>query len=436
MITKSLVLTGIAGGGSDAAVVAPPTGGLVQNGTDIFGNPVAAQIFVQGPGITVTVSGLAVDGTGNNIPGCGPPALEGIYFQNSSGTITRNAVRNQYQTDFAAYGGCQNGLAINVESPNAGNIVTISANSVRAYQKNGITATGAATGAGSPGPAVAISGNHIVGLAATPMNWPTCPDYQVCAGNPPEVNGGAAENGIQVGFGASGTVSKNIVDDNIWWGEYPQFNYAGLGGTMPGNGASGILVFASNGIAITSNTVGSAQFGIATDSDLSSTYCNGGPCGPADYATITSNTVNGTQVFDGIDVCSYDATVKGNTIYGSAESGIHLDDTCGSGNYNTVTGNTINEACAGILLGTAYNAPPSGSVFSNVTYTTLAGDVCTPLADLKAGKKPARHRSLGPSPYVPNRNVWSAALSQAKNDSDRLVCANVFGLCWSTSSWP
>src|ERR1039457_4627598 len=27
-----------------------------------------------------------------------------------------------------------------------------------------------------------------------------------------------------------------------------------------------------------------------------------------------------------------------------------------------------------------------------------------------------------------NRNVWSAALSQAKNEVDRMVCANVFGL--------
>ena len=37
--------------------------------------------------------------------------------------------------------------------------------------------------------------------------------------------------------------------------------------------------------------------------------------------------------------------------------------------------------------------------------------------------------------YLPlpvNRNVWSAALSQAKNESDRMVCANVFGLRWST----
>src|SRR5258708_30318355 len=31
-----------------------------------------------------------------------------------------------------------------------------------------------------------------------------------------------------------------------------------------------------------------------------------------------------------------------------------------------------------------------------------------------------------------NRNVWSAALSQAKNEGDRLVCANVYGLGWRT----
>lgn len=30
-----------------------------------------------------------------------------------------------------------------------------------------------------------------------------------------------------------------------------------------------------------------------------------------------------------------------------------------------------------------------------------------------------------------NRNVWSAAVSQAKSESDRLVCANVCGLRWS-----
>jgi hypothetical protein len=33
-------------------------------------------------------------------------------------------------------------------------------------------------------------------------------------------------------------------------------------------------------------------------------------------------------------------------------------------------------------------------------------------------------------------NVWSAALPQAKSEYGRLVCANVFGLCWRISSGP
>jgi len=251
-------LIGIANGSADSAIILPPAGGLAQNGSDIFGDPVAAQIFVQGA--SVTVSHLTVDATGNNLAGCGGPTLEGIYFQNSSGKITDNVVRNQYQTDFTDYGGCQNGLAINVESVTNSNSVTISDNFVQAYQKNGITATGAATGPGSDGPTVAITANQIVGLAATALNWP----------------GGAAENGVQVGFGAKGTVTSNTVNDNIWFADT---------NTQPYNAASGILVYASTGITISLNNVGSAQFGITADSDP--TY------GPGDDTTIKSNKVQG-----------------------------------------------------------------------------------------------------------------------------------------------
>src|SRR5882762_10016550 len=38
------------------------------------------------------------------------------------------------------------------------------------------------------------------------------------------------------------------------------------------------------------------------------------------------------------------------------------------------------------------------------------------------------------SGWSANRNVWSAASSQAKNEGDRLVCANVYGLHWSTKA--
>ena len=46
---------------------------------------------------------------------------------------------------------------------------------------------------------------------------------------------------------------------------------------------------------------------------------------------ILANKVAGTQLFDGADTCSSANTVQSNTIEGSTESGVHIDDSCGSG---------------------------------------------------------------------------------------------------------
>ncbi len=115
-------MIGIASGTSDAAVVVVPAGGVVQNATDIYGNPVAAQIFVESA-TGVTISHLTVDGSNNGISNCSLD-LEGIYYQDSSGTITDNAVRNQLNP--SGLQGCQTGLAINVESNSGTPAVTIS----------------------------------------------------------------------------------------------------------------------------------------------------------------------------------------------------------------------------------------------------------------------------------------------------------------------
>jgi hypothetical protein len=374
----------------------PPAAGLVQTvqgtaETDIFGNPVAAQIFVASSSGSVVIKYLTVDGTGNNLAGCGAPTLEGIYYQNTSGTITYNAVRNQYQTDFQDYGGCQNGLAINVESPNSNNSVTVSYNSVHAYQKNGITATGSSTGAGSIGPAVTISENYIVGLGANALNW----------GAPP-----AAENGVQIGLGATGSVKSNTVIDNIWPGD---------NSSQPYNAAAGILVFASPNITVSSNYVGSGQFGIAIETDAGYPengvlvgQCTGGiSCGTSNNAVVTGNRVLGTQIFDGIDLCSNGDSATLNILNGNTQSGVHNDSTCTnsnlgttSGNDNSISGNTINEACAGVLLGTASATGVSGS-FYNVGSVTMPGDQCPAASsDVKAGKASSTQRHLRPSPYI------------------------------------
>jgi len=346
-INKSLTLLGIASGTSDAPVVVVPTTGLVQNGLDIFSQPVAAQIFVQGAAL-VTISHLTVDGSGNGLSGCGVDPI-GIYYQNSSGTITANAVRNQLMDP--ADQGCQVGLAINVES-NAGALpVTISNNSVRNYDKNGITASG--PGDGNPGPSVKVTGNTVIGIGATPV---------------------IAQNGIQIGYGATGSVTSNNVADDIYTGSF--------------YGSSGILIYASNGVTVTGNTVESTQYGIVPASDPNYGTANG--------TIIKSNHVGGTQTFDGIDLCSDGNTAQSNVVYGSAESGIHVDGECSpsTGINNTVTGNTINEACAGILLGTGTPNTIGSNFFSNVTNTKLAGDTCTP-----SYGPSEKHQSRRPSPY-------------------------------------
>src|ERR1700684_3482315 len=84
-ININLTLEGISDGASSDIIIASPTGGVIQNTTDLYdGSGVAAQVLIQG-GVRVNLITLVVDGGNNQIAGCGPD-LVGIYYQNSSGT--------------------------------------------------------------------------------------------------------------------------------------------------------------------------------------------------------------------------------------------------------------------------------------------------------------------------------------------------------------
>jgi parallel beta-helix repeat protein len=363
-IAKNLTLTGIVSGTSDAAVVTVPAGGLVTNNvTDIFGFPTAAQIFVKNA--AVTISHMTVDGANDGLTDCSIDAI-GIYYQNSSGTMTDNAVRNVLLP--TGLQGCQDGLAINVENDNGNPAVTISNNSVRNYDKNGITASG--PGTAGVGPVVTVKGNTVIGLGATTVT---------------------AQNGIQVSGGATGSITSNNVSDDIYINP-PNCDPSCTGG-------SGILIYASAAVTVSSNTVESTQFGIVPVTDP-----NFG--GPANGTIIRSNQIGGTQLFDAIDLCSDGNTVQSNVIYGSSQDGIHMDDSCSpsTGSSNIVTRNTINEACAGILLGSGTGNTIAPNTFLNVTNTTLAGDMCTPAVGAVPNGTSGSHSSFRPSPSKPNRN--------------------------------
>ncbi len=135
VINKKLTLEGAQYVFDDAVLIAPPSTGLVQNTSDVdTGNPIAAQLLVQNTAGPVSISGLTVDGTGNLVASCGLD-LQGILFQNASGTVNHVAVRNQ--TPQPGYGGCQIGESIYVQTA-AGHssTVTVENSSVHNYNKN------------------------------------------------------------------------------------------------------------------------------------------------------------------------------------------------------------------------------------------------------------------------------------------------------------
>jgi len=115
-ITRNLNLIGVQSGTADSAVITSPASGVVQNTYDLYeppAYPVAAQVLVQ-KAQSVNIANITVDGSNNQLSGCGAPNPIGIYYQNSSGKITDDAVRNVLMDP--ADQGCQLGLAINVES--------------------------------------------------------------------------------------------------------------------------------------------------------------------------------------------------------------------------------------------------------------------------------------------------------------------------------
>lgn len=304
-ITKQLNLQGVIYAGTDQVIIAPPATGMVANSDDVGAAtqpaPIAAQIWVH-DATGVSISNLIVEGAGNNIGDC--TNLVGIVYENASGTVNHVTVRNQ--TLGTGLGGCQSGQGIWVESATGNtSTVTVQNSSVHSYQKNGIV-------------------GRYTGTTLTAMSNDVQGSGVVASGN-------AAQNGIELAFGAKGKISSNTVADNIY------------GDTTIAD-SSDILLYdtaETAGISVTLNTVGNSQIPIALTTDTASV---------GDGVSVTSNKIYGTSTADAIDVCTSGNTIKSNTIMNSAQSGIHLDASCGAGNNNVVTANTFVEGyCAGIL---------------------------------------------------------------------------------------
>jgi hypothetical protein len=274
--------------GENAVVIEPSSVTANATGT-ASGQAIAAIVLVQNA-TDVDIDNVTVDGTNNGVGGCSPD-LVGILYQNASGEVNHAAVRDVKLS--ASLNGCQSGDAILVQSGGGQmSVVNVSNSSVHDYQKNGITAN-------ESGTQVQIDHNVVTGLGAT---------------------NGAAQNGIQIGFGAAGAITRNTVANNVW---------APCTAQSCTTTAIGILVVQSDGVTVQNNKEAVSQVGIAIN---------------ANHAQVNNNQVSDSMVADGIDLIGSDNDAASNTITHSDNAAVFI-----SGNDNTVEQNTINEAAFGVL---------------------------------------------------------------------------------------
>jgi nitrous oxidase accessory protein NosD len=301
-INKSLRIEG-----DNGAIVLP--GSMVANTTGSSGTPIAAAILVK-DAAKVEIEGLIVDTANNGITECSPDLI-GILYQNSSGSIAHNAVRNTKLS--VSLDGCQSGDTIVVQSLGGETSkVSIDDNSVHDYQKNGITGN-------ESGTEVTITSNVVAGLGPTT---------------------GAAQNGIQIGFGARGGVLHNTVTDNVW---SPCVSLANCAFN-----ATGILVFQSDDVRVEHNSVATNQVGI---------FAGG------QNAKIESNNISNSLVLVGIDLAGDNNLASRNDVTNSGQAAILIE-----GNDNKVQSNDITEAPVGILKlsGTVGNTQSGNSFFGTL----------------------------------------------------------------------
>ena len=194
----------------------------------------------------IVVAGDTVDASGN-------PTSVGA----ASVDVTNNSVHDIGESPL---NGTQHGVAIYYRacSPNSSATGTIAGNTLTNYQKGGIVVS-------CSGAAVSISGNTVTGQG--PVTY-------------------IAQNGIQVGYGATGQVTRNTIKGNA---------YSGLNNAS----SAGILLFGGCGLPITTgiqivkNTLGSST---PTDgNDIGVALTNYDPtCSTGQTASTNNKTINNT----------------------------------------------------------------------------------------------------------------------------------------------
>ncbi len=307
-IAKALT---VRGAGAASTVIEPSS--VVANTASLStGNPAAAIVLVR-DATDVRIEDLAVDGSTAAFNACAPSYF-GVFYRNASGTVDGVDVRDVLQPGAV---GCQGVVGIFAQSGAGGATdLTVSNGQVTNYGKNGITCNESAT-------VCAIEANTVIGRGPVPL-------------------GDAAQNGIQIGFGASGRIEGNTVQDNDY---LPQTVCA-----------TGILVLA-DGVEVLGNT-------------LSANFCdliaigNGGRIEGNDIPAVpVPNAFPLAVIGDGNDVDQ-------NRVSGSTTDGIYVDGISNSLTCNRITGS----AGAGVLIDAVSATGSTAGTPNTVASNVIAGN--------------------------------------------------------------
>jgi hypothetical protein len=232
-------------------------------------------------GVDVTVRGLTVSG---NWPSdvCNDSLYGILVGGGATLSLSDSTVEHVGANPLTSAGGCQGGVALQIGFAPTSQIgrAYLSDDTVRTYQKNGITVDGA-------GSYAAIDHVVVAGSGPTPYT---------------------AQNGIQVSFGATGSVTRTSITGNNYTGP----NYAsaagilvyGGGGSVCGLGANSPLVTRASftGNTLTGNDVGIGMYNL-------NSACTGAASTPT-RDTACANVIKNGNGYPG-GKASADANVTG-----------------------------------------------------------------------------------------------------------------------------
>ena len=247
-------------------------------------------------------------------------------------------------SSLAAFKGCQHGISVNVGSHKANEVghAKLENDVLSGYEKNGPTAT-------NPGSTLVVKDSRITGEGPSPY---------------------IAQNGIEVAYGAKGTIAESTVSGN-------ECQLEGVcSSTALPEQATGVLFYgAATGTSIKESAI--------SDNDIGEYYASTSPTLPAkaevkfSYDTLTSNRYEGIVLEEG------SASLKGESITGSGEVGLELVQSAAQpygenaqASHLTIEGMSL--AAIDVATDNAPGDPPGSLKISSSSISNNAATVINP----------------------------------------------------------